>query len=57
MLVISQALACTTGSNVLVEEADCEAKAGSSTQSQEQAKNDGPSNSGDFSTILGDFEA
>jgi hypothetical protein len=40
-----------TGGNVLVEEADREAQAGSSTRSQAQAPKDSPSNSGEHSTI------
>ncbi len=41
----------TTGSNPLVEEADREAQAGSSTRSQAQAPKDGPSNSGEYGTV------
>ena len=44
-----------TGSNALVEETDRDAQAGSSTQSPVQAQEDGPSNSGELTTILGDF--
>ena len=47
-----------TGSNVPVGEADHEAQAGSSIQSQAPPPNDGPSNSGEHSTISycpGDF--
>jgi hypothetical protein len=40
-----------TESNVLVEEADCEAQAGSSTRSQVQPPKDGLSNSGEHITI------
>jgi hypothetical protein len=40
-----------TGSNVLVEEVNREAQAGSSTQSQAQPPNDGPSNSGEHIAI------
>ena len=40
-----------TGSNVLVEEADFEAQAGSSTQSQAQLPKDEPSNPGEHITI------
>jgi hypothetical protein len=40
-----------TGSNVLVEEADREAQAGSSTWSQAQPPEDGLSNSGEHITI------
>ena len=40
-----------TGSNVLVEEADFEAQAGSSTRSQAQPPKDGPSNPGEHITI------
>ena len=43
------------GSNVLVGETDCEAKADSSTPSQVEAHEDGPFNSGELITILGDF--
>jgi hypothetical protein len=39
------------GSNVLVGEADHEAQAGSSTQSQAQPPKDGPSHSGEYITI------
>ncbi len=40
-----------TGSNALVGGADREAQAGSSTRPQVQAQKDGPSNSGEHSTI------
>jgi hypothetical protein len=40
-----------TGGNVLVEEADREAQAGSSTRSQAQPPKDGPSGSGEHITI------
>ena len=41
-----------TGRNILVREADREAQAGSSTQSQAQPPNDGPSNFSEHFTVL-----
>ena len=43
------------GSNVLAREIDQEAQAGSSTRLKVQAQEDGSSNSGELTTIPGDF--